>query len=291
LQESNAFLAKLLINVPAETLKIFDDATWNVILEQFENYSRIQNEVHVRITELPTVERLCDLRNVHLNTLVRVSGVVTRRSNVFPQMKLVKYNCVKCGHGMGPFVQDLNEEIKINSCGNCQSKGPFVINAAQTVYRNFQKITLQESPGSVPAGRLPRHKEVILLSDLIDAARPGEEIEVTGIYRNDFSFSLNAKNGFPVFSTIIEANYICKSSDKFASFKLTEDDVREIRRLAADPRVGQRIIGSIAPSIFGHDNIKTAIALSMFGGQPKNIQGKHQLRGDINVLILGDPVT
>ena len=82
-------------------------------------------------------------------------------------------------------------------------------------------MTLQESPGSVPPGRLPRHREVILLWDLIDSAKPGEEIvryflfqdfllyitahrnkqEVTGIYRNNFDASLNAKNGFPVFST------------------------------------------------------------------------------------------
>jgi DNA replicative helicase MCM subunit Mcm2 (Cdc46/Mcm family) len=54
------------------------------------------------------------------------------------------------------------------------------VNASETVYQNYQKLTLQETPGSVPAGRLPRHKEVILLNDLIDCARPGEEVEVTG---------------------------------------------------------------------------------------------------------------
>lgn len=57
---------------------------------------------------------------------------------------------------------------------------PPQVNASQTIYKNYQKLTLQESPGSVPAGRLPRHKEVILLYDLIDCARPGEEVEVTG---------------------------------------------------------------------------------------------------------------
>ena len=66
--------------------------------------------------------------------------------------------------------------MKPGSCPECQSKGPFAINVEQTIYRNYQKITLQESPGSVPAGRLPRYKDVILLHDLIDQARPGEEI-------------------------------------------------------------------------------------------------------------------
>ena len=102
---------------------------------------------------------------------------------------------------------------------------------------------------------------------------------------------MNTKNGFPVFATIIEANFISKKEDLFASFRLTEDDRKDIRALAADPNIGKRIFASIAPSIYGHEDIKTAIALSMFGGQSKNVQGKHQLRGDINVLLLGDPGT
>jgi len=161
----------------------------------------------------------------------------------------------------------------------------------QTVYRNYQKLTLQESPGSVPAGRLPRHREVILLWDLIDSAKPGDEVEVTGIYRNNFDTSLNVKNGFPVFSTVLEANHINKKEDLFASFRLTEDDEKAIRALARDERIGKRIIKSMAPSIYGHDDIKTAVALSLFGGVPKDINRKHRIRGDINVLLLGDPGT
>ena len=170
-------------------------------------------------------------------------------------------------------------------------------------------MTLQESPGSVPAGRLPRHREVILLWDLIDSAKPGEEIvciffdswaiyytltskqEVTGIYRNNFDASLNAKNGFPVFSTIIEANHINKKEDLFAAFRLTEEDEKEVRALARDDRIRKRIIKSIAPSIYGHEDIKTAIALSLFGGVSKDVKRKMRIRGDINVLLLGDPGT
>ncbi|PQM35481.1 DNA replication licensing factor MCM2 [Prunus yedoensis var. nudiflora] len=140
-------------------------------------------------------------------------------------------------------------------------------------------------------GRLPRYKEVILLNDLIDCARPGEEIEVTGIYSNNFDLSLNTKNGFPVFATVVEANYITKKQDLFSAYKLTQEDKDEIEKLSKDPRIGERIVKSIAPSIYGHEDIKTAIALAMFGGQEKNVEGKHRLRGDINVLLLGDPGT
>ncbi|KAI8803597.1 MCM2/3/5 family-domain-containing protein [Cladochytrium replicatum] len=291
LRDTSAILAYYLSNSPAEILDIFNQVAYDVVLSGFEEYGLIKSEVHVRISEVPIVDSLRDLKQTHLNSLVRVGGVVTRRTGVFPQLKYVRYDCVKCGHILGPFIQDLSQEIKLGSCPECQSKGPFSINNEETVYRNYQKITLQESPGSVPAGRLPRHKEVILLWDLVDSVRPGEEIEITGIYRNNFDMSLNTKNGFPVFSTIIEANHISKKEDMYASFRLTEDDVREIRQLARDPRIRQRIIQSIAPSIFGHENIKTALALAMFGGVFKNPQGKHRIRGDINVLLLGDPGT
>ncbi|KAI8566371.1 hypothetical protein RHMOL_Rhmol02G0035500 [Rhododendron molle] len=110
--------------------------------------------------------------------------------------------------------------------------------------------------------------------------------EVTGIYTNDFDLSLNMKNGFPVFATVVEANYVTKKQDLFSAYKLTEDDKEEIEKLSKDPNIGEKIIKSIAPSIYGQD-IKTAIALAMFGGQEKNVNGKHRLRGDINVLLLG----
>ncbi|GAA6060459.1 hypothetical protein JCM10212_000887 [Sporobolomyces blumeae] len=291
LSDSKAILAYFLANCPAAMLPLFDDVALDVILLAFPHYTRIHAEVHVRITELPTSYTLRDLRQSHLDALVRVSGVVTRRSGVFPQLKYVKFDCTKCGMVLGPFYQEATSEIRISFCSGCNSKGPFVVNSEQTVYRNYQKLTLQESPGSVPAGRLPRHREVILLWDLIDSAKPGDEIEVTGIYRNNFDTSLNVKNGFPVFSTILEANHVNKKEDLFASFRLTEDDEKAIRALARDDRIGKRIIKSMAPSIYGHDDIKTGIALSLFGGVPKDINRKHRIRGDINVLLLGDPGT
>ncbi|KAI0768718.1 MCM-domain-containing protein [Trametes elegans] len=288
---SKPILAYFLTNCPSAMLAIFDEVALGAILLYYPSYERIHSEVHVRITDLPLASSLRDLRRSHLNTLVRVTGVVTRRTGVFPQLKYVKFDCRKCGAVLGPFYQDSTREVKISYCPNCESKGPFAVNSEQTVYRNYQKMTLQESPGSVPPGRLPRHREVVLLWDLIDKAKPGEEIEITGIYRNNFDASLNSKNGFPVFSTILEANHVNKKEDQFAAFRLTEEDEKEIRALARDERIRKRIIKSVAPSIYGHEDIKTAIALSLFGGVPKDINRKHRIRGDINVLLLGDPGT
>jgi len=278
-------------NAPIEVLKILDQVAMEVTLYHYPDYERIHSEIHVRISNVPVNYTIRQLRQSHLNGLVRVSGVVTRRTGVFPQLKHVKFDCTKCGITLGPFPQDSNAEVKLSFCQNCQSRGPFTLNSEKTVYRNYQKITLQESPGTVPAGRLPRHREVILLWDLIDSAKPGEEVEITGIYRNNYDAQLNNKNGFPVFATILEANHVVKSHDQLAGFRLTEEDEREIRSLSRDPRIIEKLIASIAPSIYGHLDIKTAVALSLFGGVSKEAQGKHSIRGDINVLLLGDPGT
>ncbi|KAK1320025.1 hypothetical protein QJS10_CPB04g00051 [Acorus calamus] len=284
-------IAIWLADAPQSVLEVMEEVARKVVFNFHPNYKNIHQKIYVRITNLPVYDQIRNIRQIHLNTMIRIGGVVTRRSGVFPQLQQVKYDCSKCGAILGPFFQNSYSEVKVGSCPECQSKGPFTVNVEQTIYRNYQKLTLQESPGIVPAGRLPRHKEVILLNDLIDCARPGEEIEVTGIYTNNFDLSLNTKNGFPVFATVVEANYVTKKQDLFSAYKLTDEDKAEIEKLAKDPRIGGRIIKSIAPSIYGHEDIKTAIALAMFGGQEKNVKGKHRLRGDINVLLLGDPGT
>ncbi|SPN99524.1 probable DNA replication licensing factor (nimQ) [Cephalotrichum gorgonifer] len=291
LSASKAILAYFLANAPAEILKLFDEVAMDVALLTYPDYERIHAEIHVRIFDLPVHYTLRQLRQSHLNCLVRVSGVVTRRTGVFPQLKYVKFDCTKCGVTLGPFQQESNVEVKISFCQSCQSRGPFTLNSEKTVYRNYQKITIQESPGTVPAGRLPRSREVVLLWDLIDKAKPGDEIEVTGIYRNNYDAQLNNRNGFPVFATILEANNVVKAHDQLAGFRLTEEDEQAIRKLSRDPNIIDRVINSIAPSIYGHTDVKTAVAASLFGGVPKLAKGGLSIRGDINVLLLGDPGT
>ena len=100
-----------------------------VTLSGFEDYDKIFEEIHVRIANVPQSENLRDLRQTHLSTMVKVTGVVTRRTAVYPQLRYVKYMCVKCGATLGPFYQDNDREIQIRKCANCQSKGPFSLNS------------------------------------------------------------------------------------------------------------------------------------------------------------------
>ncbi|KAI5709035.1 hypothetical protein M8J76_008691 [Diaphorina citri] len=235
----------------------------DLVLSMYPSYERVATEIHVRISDLPLIEDIRTFRKIHLNQFVRTHGVVTSTTGVLPQLSVVKYDCNKC------------------SCPECQSTGPFMINMEHTLYRNYQKITIQESPGRIPAGRIPRSKDVIMLADLCDRCKPGDEIDVTGIYTNSYDGSLNTEHGFPVFSTVIIANHI----------SLTDADIAAIIALSRDHRIGDRILASIAPSIYGHEFIKRGLALSLFGGVPINPGEKHRVRGDINVLLCGDPGT
>nr|KAF6423022.1 minichromosome maintenance complex component 2 [Rousettus aegyptiacus] len=236
-------LAYFLPEAPAELLQIFDEAALEVVLAMYPKYDRIASRIHVRISHLPLVEELRSLRQLHLNQLIRTSGVVTSCTGVLPQLSMVKYNCNKCSFVLGPFCQSQNQE------------------------------------------------DAILLADLVDSCKPGDEIELTGIYHNNYDGSLNTANGFPVFATVILANHVSKKDNKVAVGELTDEDVKMIVSLSKDQQIGEKIFASIAPSIYGHEDIKRGLALALFGGEPKNPGGKHKVRGDINVLLCGDPGT
>merc|ERR1712223_1899746 len=210
-------LAYFLPEAPTEVLTIFDEAAKSVVLSMFPRYEAIAKEIHVRVTDLPLVEELRSLRQLHLNQLIRTSGVVTSSTGVLPQLSLIKYDCDKCSYVLGPFVQTQNQETKPGVCPECQSRGPFSINMEETLYKNYQRITIQESPGKVPAGRPPRSKDAILLGDLCDTCRPGDEIELTGVYTNNYDGSLNTAQGFPVFATVIMANHILRKDESNAT--------------------------------------------------------------------------
>ncbi|KAK9307897.1 hypothetical protein QLX08_001953 [Tetragonisca angustula] len=284
-------LAYFLPEAPFQMLEIFDEVAKELVLNIFPSYERVTGEIHVRISELPLIEEIRTFRKLHLNQLVRTLGVVTATTGVLPQLSVVKYDCTKCGYVLGPFVQNQNTEVKPGSCPECQSIGPFMINMEQTIYRNYQKITIQESPGKIPAGRIPRSKECILLSDLCDRCKPGDEVDVTAIYTNNYDGSLNTEQGFPVFATVLLANHLIVKDSKEIVESLTEEDISSIINLSKDHQIMDRIVASIAPSIYSHEYIKRALALAIFGGESKNPGNKHKVRGDINVLLCGDPGT
>ncbi|KAH8581931.1 DNA replication licensing factor MCM2 [Cryptosporidium sp. chipmunk genotype I] len=286
---------------PTPVIECFNQCAYEVVTSMYHSlYSG--KSIMVRLIGLDYIDQLRDLRVEWLNQLIRVSGIITRRTDILTRFKSLYMECVKCGcDNLGPYednplfeggsLSDSNSIMKnIGKCTDCQSKGPFVINRERTTYENYQKLTIQESPGSVPAGRVPRSREIIVNGDLVDYACPGEEVIITGIYRTFRDQKLNIKSGFPILGTQIFCNNIEKKHDALRKDDLTDEDYKKIKELSRDPDIKEKIISSIAPSIYGHNHIKTAIACSLFSGVRKQVEGKHHhIRGDINVLIVGDP--
>lgn len=286
---------------PTPVIECFSQCTYEVVTSMYHSLYAGKS-IMVRLVGLDYIDQLRDLRVEWLNQLIRVSGIITRRTDILTRFKTLYMECVKCGcDSLGPYEDSpmleggsLGEGSSImksiGKCTDCQSKGPFVVNRERTVYENYQKLTIQESPGSVPAGRVPRSREIIVNGDLVDYVCPGEEVIITGIYRTFRDRKLNIKSGFPILGTQIFCNNIEKKHDALRKDDLTDEDYRRIKELSRDPEIKEKIISSIAPSIYGHNHIKTAIACSLFSGVRKQVEGKHHhIRGDINVLIVGDP--
>ena len=140
-------IAYFLPEAPHEMLLILDEAAHEVVLSMFPKYDQISRAIHVRISNLPLMEEIRSLRQLHLNQLIRTAGVVTSSTSILPQLSIVKYDCQKCGCLIGPFTQNQFQEVRPSICPDCQSNGPFEVNMEETLYQNYQKITVQESPG------------------------------------------------------------------------------------------------------------------------------------------------
>ena len=160
-------------------------------------------------------------------------------------------------------------------------------------YRDHQTISIQEMPERAPAGQLPRGVDVIMDDDLVDRVKPGDRIQLVGIYRS--LGNRNASSGSSTFRTVILANNIIllssKSGGGIAQATITDTDVRNINKVSKKKNVFELLSQSLAPSIYGHDHIKKAILLMLLGGMEKNLDNGTHLRGDINILMVGDPST
>eukprot|EP00747_Dinoflagellata_sp_TGD_P157651 gnl/TRDRNA2_/TRDRNA2_177755_c3_seq2.p1 gnl/TRDRNA2_/TRDRNA2_177755_c3~~gnl/TRDRNA2_/TRDRNA2_177755_c3_seq2.p1 ORF type:complete len:753 (-),score=-12.39 gnl/TRDRNA2_/TRDRNA2_177755_c3_seq2:528-2786(-) len=283
----NPTLGIWVADAPKQMLEILNRSARMVFIELYPDNDNLTTQIYVRFFNAPIYDSLRNIRNIHINRLVRASGLVSRCTGIFPQLLITTFLCGKCGYKIGPFAQKTVEaETKPISCPNCQSRSTFILNDQETLFRNYQKMSLQETPNHVTAGRLPITKQVILLNDLIDSARPGEEVDVTGIFLNCHDSYLNLKNGFPIFNTVIEANFL-QRRNLYSLRNITDEDYRKLHKLSSFPDIDERIAFSIAPFIFGQSNVKMAITLALFGGLEK-FDGQHRIRGDINVLLLGD---
>jgi DNA replication licensing factor MCM3 len=230
--------------------------------------------------------------------MVSLEGIVTKCSLVRPKVvKSVHWNEAKSTFH---FREYRDQTMTANGAASTSvyptedgEGNPLVTEYGYCTYRDHQTISIQEMPERAPAGQLPRGVDVILDDDMVDKVKPGDRIQLVGIFRS--LGNRNAGQGSSTFKTLILANNIIllssKSGGGIAQATITDTDIRNINKISKQKKVFDMLSQSLAPSIYGHDYIKKAILLMLLGGMEKNLDNGTHLRGDINILMVGDPST
>ncbi|OJJ47713.1 hypothetical protein ASPZODRAFT_1758104 [Penicilliopsis zonata CBS 506.65] len=238
------------------------------------------------------------LGSSHLNRMISLEGIVTKCSLVRPKIIQSVHYSEKKDRFLARRYRDQTMTASGATSLNVypqedDEKNPIITEYGYSTYMDHQTISIQEMPERAPAGQLPRSVDVILDDDLVDRVKPGDRIQLVGIYRT--LGNRNASAGSSTFRTIVMANNIIQLSSKsgggIAQATITDTDVRNINKVSKKKGVFELLSQSLAPSIYGHDHIKKAILLMLLGGIEKNLDNGTHLRGDINILMVGDPST
>lgn len=245
--------------------------------------------IKARITNYSEHVALRAIRSKHIGKLVHVSGIMMRASEVKPLLVQAMFQCRICDEKI-PQTQEEGRYTEPARCPLCDKKTPMKLLPQESQFRDWQKVRIQESPDELPPGQMPRSIDIVLEGDIVDISRPGDLVKVTGVLQTTPDFSRRGGR-LATFNVFIEANGVEISEKEYEQLEISEEDEKQIRELAEDPYVHERIIASIAPSIQGHDTIKESIALLLFGGVGKTLPDGTRLRGKSNILMIGDPGT
>lgn len=245
--------------------------------------------IKARITNYSEHVALRAIRSRHIGKLVHVSGIMMRASEVKPLLVQAMFQCRICDEKI-PQTQEEGRYTEPARCPLCDKKTPMRLLPHESQFRDWQKVRIQESPEELPPGSMPRSIDIIFEGDIVDISRPGDLVKVTGLLQTTPDFSRRGGK-LATFNVFIEANGVEVAEKEYEQLEISDEDEKQIKTLAEDPYVHERIIASIAPSIQGHDSIKESIALLLFGGMAKTLPDGTRLRGKSNILMVGDPGT
>jgi replicative DNA helicase Mcm len=297
LDSYNPILAKEITHKPDEYLEAFNEAVLSVLREIHPDYEQeIREKIRVRIGNYTVQKGLREINADLINKLVSISGMVVRSSEVKPLAKKVAYKCMNCNTVTEAQLKGLVMRKPVK-CAACSEK-ELEMDPENSLFIDFQMVRLQELPEDLPAGQLPHYIEVTVMSDLVDQCRPGDRIILTGIIRiEQEQLALQAKTS--LFRLRMEGNNIeylggragSKDTRSVERIMISTEDERQIRTIASKPDAYEKLIASFAPHIYGHEPIKEAILLLIVGSVTKRLEDGSTRRGDINLLLVGDPGT
>jgi replicative DNA helicase Mcm len=290
-------LAKEITHKPDEYFEAFNEAVLLVLREIHPDYEQeIREKIRVRIGNYTVQKGLREINADLIDKLVSISGMVVRSSEVKPLAKKVAYRCTNCNTVIETHLKGLvmKKPLKCHTCAERELE----MDPENSLFIDFQMVRLQELPEDLPAGQLPHYIEVTVMSDLVDQCRPGDRIILTGIIRIEQE-QLAPQTKTSLFRLRMEGNNIeylggragSKDTRSIERITISSEDERQIRTIASKPDAYEKLIASFAPHIYGHEAIKEAILLLIVGSVTKRLDDGSTRRGDINVLLVGDPGT
>jgi DNA replicative helicase MCM subunit Mcm2 (Cdc46/Mcm family) len=282
-------LSHLIVNDPLKYLPILDMAAYKQLQVEDPDYAATLKEFKARIFNIPDRIPIREIRSHHLGKLIAVDGIMVRASTVRPMLKVAVFACSNCGAKY--FSSEDSSGLMLRPperCERCRGR-KFEMIPEESEYIDFQLVGVQEKPEDLPPGQIPRVIDIELKGDIVDVARPGDRVIVTGILRTMPERDVNMLRRTS--KMYLEAVSIETASKEPESLIITPEEEKLFREMAKDPEIHRKLMDSIAPSLYGLEHVKKAVMLLLFGGRPKQYPDGTRIRGDVHLLLVGDPGT
>ena len=249
-------------------------------------------DIRLRFVNIPESReiRIRNVRSEHISKIVVIEGFVRRASEIRPEVSEAIFQCADCGNK----IVVIQTERIIRSppdCDSCNNKRNFKL-VDQKLY-DARWVTVEEA-SEVTSGERPSNIMVYLKEDLTspkmhNKTDPGNRIKVVGILKElPKRFKGTRSRQMDIY---VDANSVESIESEWEELEISLEDEQSIIELANDPLIYQKLIQTIAPALYGMDEVKEAISLQLFGGVLKNLRDRTRVRGDIHLLLVGDPST
>jgi len=245
---------------------------------------------HVRIENLP---ESIDIRGIrvhddHIGKLVSIRGIVRKATDVRPKVTEAAFECQRCGT-MTYIPQSDGGFQEPHECQGCERQGPFRVNFDQSEFIDSQKLRIQESPEGLRGGETPQSIDVDIVDDITGKVSPGDHVTCVGVLHIEQVEQGNEKSA--IFDLYMDGVSIAIEDEEFEDMDITEADKREIIELSERDDIYEAMVESIAPAIYGYEEEKLAMILQLFSGVTKHLPDGSRIRGDLHMLLIGDPGT
>ena len=274
-------LADELLDNPDAVLQAAEDAIQlieipSIALEEFKPIIRVYN--------LPADREILlrDIGSEHANKLIAVEGIVKQLTDIMPRLKTGAFNCNRCGTIQ--MIKQTKDAVITPSVCECKARD-FSLMANDSAFIDSQKLQIQESLEKLRGNEQPTNLDMVTTDDFVNKVTAGDKIKITGVLRLK-----QEKKDKLIFKRFLDVLHIEETARDFEEVEINEEEINQIKEFAVDPKIYDKLIKSVAPNIYGHEIVKESVILQLFGGVKKMLpDGGQPLRGNIHVLLVGDP--